>query len=137
MSATIVIIDDETDLLDLLKLILTEKTDYTILTTTDPKQALDWCRERQADVFISDLRMPQIEGIELLKLLKQQDPTIPFIIMTAYGTIESAVEAMRQGAFDYITKPFRKEQILMTLDKALKMRRDLLAAGFPAEPANE
>ncbi|MBM4289506.1 MAG: response regulator [Deltaproteobacteria bacterium] len=125
MSATIIIIDDETDLLDLLKLILTEKTDYTILTTTDPQQALEWCREYQADVLISDLRMPQIEGIELLKLLKQQDDSIPFIIMTAYGTIESAVEAMRQGAFDYITKPFRKEQILMTINKALDQRQEL------------
>lgn len=127
MPRTIIIIDDETDLLDLLKLILTEKTDYNILTTTDPKQALDWCREYQADVLISDLRMPHIEGIELLKLLKEQDETIPFIIMTAYGTIESAVEAMRQGAFDYITKPFRKEQILMTINKALDKRQEMLA----------
>jgi DNA-binding NtrC family response regulator len=127
MAYTIVIIDDESDLLDLLKLILTEKTDYTILTTTDPKQALDWCREYHADVLISDLRMPQLEGIELLKLLKQQDEAIPFIIMTAYGTIESAVEAMRQGAFDYITKPFRKEQILMTINKALDKRQEMIA----------
>ena len=128
MPYTIIIIDDEPDLLDLLRLILTEKTDYTILTTTEPKQALDWCLEYRADVLISDLRMPQIEGIELLKLLKQQDETIPFIIMTAYGTIESAVEAMRQGAFDYITKPFRKEQILMTLNKALDKRQELQAS---------
>jgi DNA-binding NtrC family response regulator len=127
MAHTIVIIDDETDLLDLLKLILTEKTDYTILTTSDPKQALDWCREYNADALISDLRMPQMEGIELLKLLKAQDKTIPFIIMTAFGTIESAVEAMRQGAFDYITKPFRKEQILMTINKALDKRQKMLA----------
>lgn len=128
MPYTIIIIDDEPDLLDLLKLILTEKTDYTILTTTDPGQALDWCREHHADVLISDLRMPQMEGIELLKLLKKLDETIPFIIMTAYGTIESAVEAMRQGAFDYITKPFRKEQILMTINKALDKRQELSAA---------
>lgn len=128
MSYTVVIIDDETDLLDLLKLILTEKTDYQVLTTTDPQEALRWCREHHADVLISDLRMPQLEGIELLKLLKEQDETIPFIIMTAYGTIESAVEAMRQGAFDYITKPFRKEQILMTISKALGRRREMLAA---------
>jgi DNA-binding NtrC family response regulator len=127
MTYTIIIIDDETDLLDLLKLILTEKTDYNILTTTDPRQALDWCREYHADVLISDLRMPQMEGIELLKILQTQDKTIPFIIMTAYGTIESAVEAMRQGAFDYITKPFRKEQILMTINKALDKRQEMLA----------
>jgi DNA-binding NtrC family response regulator len=127
MAYTIVIVDDEADLLDLLTLILTEKTDYNILTTSEPKQALDWCREYNADVLISDLRMPQLEGIELLKLLKAQDKNIPFIIMTAFGTIESAVEAMRQGAFDYITKPFRKEQILMTINKALDKRQEMLA----------
>ncbi len=127
MAATIIIVDDEPDLLDLLKLILTEKTDYRVLTTTDPHEALAWCREYQGDVFISDLRMPELEGIELLKLMQAQDCTVPFIIMTAYGTIESAVEAMRQGAFDYITKPFRKEQILMTIRKALARRQELQA----------
>lgn len=128
MPPTIIIVDDEPDLLDLLKLILTEKTDYKVLTTTEPKEALEWCRTYQADVLISDLRMPELEGIELLKLSKEIDPNLPFIIMTAYGTIESAVEAMRQGAFDYITKPFRKEQILMTIAKALKKRQELTAS---------
>ncbi len=128
MPPTIIIVDDEPDLLDLLKLILTEKTDYEVLTTTEPKEALEWCRTYQADVLISDLRMPELEGIELLKLIKEIDPNLPFIIMTAYGTIESAVEAMRQGAFDYITKPFRKEQILMTIAKALKKRQELTAS---------
>lgn len=128
MAATIIIVDDEPDLLDLLKLILTEKTDYNVLTTTDPYEALAWCRDYRADVLISDLRMPQIEGIELLKLLRDEDETIPFLIMTAYGTIESAVEAMRLGAFDYITKPFRKEQIIMTIRKALARRQVLQTA---------
>ncbi len=135
MAATIIIVDDEPDLLDLLKLILTEKTDYQVLTTSNPQEALAWCREYGGDVLISDLRMPQIEGIELLKLLKEQDDRIPFIIMTAFGTIESAVEAMRQGAFDYITKPFRKEQILMTIRKALAKRQELLEHPAAAGPA--
>ncbi len=128
MAATVIIVDDEPDLLDLLKLILTEKTDYTVLTTTDPHQAIDWCRTHKADLLISDLRMPDMEGIELLKIIKKIDPNLPLILITAYGTIESAVEAMRHKAFDYITKPFRKEQILMTVDKALKWRRAQLEA---------
>jgi DNA-binding NtrC family response regulator len=123
MAATIVIVDDEPDLLDLLKLILTEKTNHKILTTTDPHQAIEWCKTYNADVLISDLRMPEMEGIELLKVIKQMDPNLPLILITAFGTIESAVEAMRHKAFDYITKPFRKEQILMTVDKALKWRQ--------------
>lgn len=128
MSATIVIVDDEPDLLELLKLILTEKTSHQVLTTTNPQEAIEWCREYHADLLISDLRMPEMEGIELLKIVKQIDPYLPLIIITAYGTIGSAVEAMRHGAFDYITKPFRKEHILMTIAKALSWRQDHLPA---------
>ncbi|MGA8571944.1 MAG: response regulator [Desulfobaccales bacterium] len=122
MPGTIVIVDDEPDMLMLLKIILTEKTDYQVLTTSDPNQALDWCRENHADLLISDLRMPQIGGIELLKMAKELDPNLALIIITAFGTVESAVEAMRYNAFDYITKPFRKEQILTTVEKALRWR---------------
>jgi len=128
MAGTIVVVDDEPDLLDLLKLILTEKTDHQVLTTTDPHQAIEWCKTYRADLLISDLRMPEMEGIELLKIIKQQDPNLPLILITAYGTIESAVEAMRHQAFDYITKPFKKEQILVTVDKALKWREKQLKA---------
>jgi DNA-binding NtrC family response regulator len=124
MAATIVIVDDEPDILDLLKLILTQKTEHKVLTTTDPHQALEWCQTQKADLLISDLRMPEMEGIELLKLAKQFDPNLPFVLITAYGSIESAVESMRHQAFDYISKPFRKEQILVTVDKALKWRQD-------------
>ena len=126
MAATLVIVDDEPDLLDLLKLILTEKTEHKVLTTSDPHQAIEWCKSLKADLLISDLRMPEMEGIELLKIIKQIDPNLPLILITAYGTIESAVEAMRHKAFDYITKPFKKEQILMTVDKALKWRQSQL-----------
>jgi two-component system, OmpR family, response regulator len=122
MPATIIIVDDEPDMLLLLKIILTEKTDYQVLTTIDPHQAIDWCRESHADLLISDLRMPGMAGIELLKIVKKIDPNLPVILITAFGTVESAVEAMRHQAFDYITKPFRREQILMTVEKALKWR---------------
>jgi len=128
MPATIIIVDDEPDLLLLLRIILTENTDYKVLTTGDPHQAIDWCREYHADILISDLRMPEIGGIELLKLVKEIDPNLALIIITAYGTVESAVEAMRHQAFDYITKPFRKEQILTTVEKALKWREAQLPA---------
>jgi DNA-binding NtrC family response regulator len=72
--------------------------------------------------------MPEIGGIELLKIVKEIDPNLALIIITAFGTVESAVEAMRHNAFDYITKPFRKEQILATVEKALKWREAQLSA---------
>ncbi len=74
-------------------------------------------------MVITDLRMPDVDGIELIEMVKQIDDQLPFMIITAYGTIESAVEAMRKGAFDYITKPFRQEQILLTIEKVMKWRR--------------
>ena len=123
MSATIVVVDDEPDLLDLMKLILTEKTDHKVMTTTDPFQAIEWCKTYHADLLISDLRMPQLEGIELLKIAKKIDVNLPIILITAFGTVESAVEAMRNQAFDYITKPFKKEHILLTVEKALEWRQ--------------
>lgn len=126
--ATIVIVDDEPDLLELLKLILSENTGHTVLTTTNPHEALEWCRTQKADLFISDLRMPELEGIELLKIIKKFDPDIPVVLITAYGTIESAVEAMRHQAFDYITKPFKKEHILTTVNKALQWRQSRIEA---------
>jgi DNA-binding NtrC family response regulator len=64
--------------------------------------------------------MPGMDGIELLDALKRVDKDAPVIIITAYGTVESAIETMQKGGFDFITKPFKKEQILFTIDKALK-----------------
>jgi DNA-binding NtrC family response regulator len=75
------------------------------------------------DLVIADLKMPGLDGIELLESLKRFDEDIPVIIITAYGTVEAAVETINKGAFDFITKPFRKEQILFTIEKALKWLR--------------
>ncbi len=94
-----------------------------MITTTDPVEVPEILEKNNIDVVISDLRMPEIDGIELMDYVKQVDETIPFIVITAYGTIESAVEAMKKGAFDYITKPFRKEQIILTVERAMKMHQ--------------
>jgi DNA-binding NtrC family response regulator len=72
------------------------------------------------DLIIADLKMPGLDGMELLEAVKRVDEGIPVIIITAYGTVESAMEIMQKGGFDFITKPFKKEQILYTIDKALK-----------------
>lgn len=69
--------------------------------------------------------MPGVDGMEILRTIRKYDEDIPVIIITAYGTIESATEAMSKDAFDFIKKPFRKEQILFTIDKALKWLRTI------------
>ena len=123
MAERILIVDDEIDMLELLELIITDRTEYEVVTTNSPLEVPELLKKEPYDLLITDLRMPDIDGIELIEMVKQVDDQLPFIIITAYGTIESAVEAMRKGAFDYITKPFRQEQILLTIEKVMKWRR--------------
>ena len=123
MAEKILIVDDEMDMLELLELIITDRTDYEVVTTNTPLEVPELLKKDSFDLLITDLRMPDVDGIELIEMVKQIDDQLPFMIITAYGTIESAVEAMRKGAFDYITKPFRQEQILLTIEKVMKWRR--------------
>ena len=120
MAEKILIIDDEPDMLKLLSIILREKTPYEISTTNNPLEALELIKNGGFDLVISDLKMPGLDGIEIIEAVKRLDEDTPVVIITAYGTVESASEAMLKGGFDFITKPFRKEQILFTIDKALK-----------------
>jgi DNA-binding NtrC family response regulator len=120
MAEKILIVDDEPDMLKLLSMILRERTSYAVTTTNNPLEALDLAKKEGFDLVISDLKMPGLDGIELIDAIKKVDEDIPIIIMTAYGTVESATEAIQKGGFDFITKPFRKEQILFTIEKALK-----------------
>jgi DNA-binding NtrC family response regulator len=121
MPEKILIVDDEPDMLKLLSMIIREKTPYETVTTNNPLEALDLAKRGGFDLVVADLKMPGLDGIELLEAVKKVDEDIPFIIITAYGTVESATEAMGKGGF--ITKPFRKEQILYTIDRALKWTR--------------
>ena len=123
MPEKLLIVDDEPDMLKLLSMIIREKTPYEVTTTNNPLEALDFVKKGGFDIVIADLKMPGLDGIELLDAVKRVDQDIPVIIITAYGTVESAAETIEKGGFDFITKPFRKEQILMTIDKALKWLR--------------
>ena len=120
MAEKILIVDDEPDMLKLLGMIIRDKTPYEFTTTNNPVEALELVKKDGVDLVIADLKMPGLDGIELLDAIKRVDEDIPVIIVTAYGTIESATEAIEKGGFDFITKPFRKEQILFTIDRALK-----------------
>lgn len=123
MQEKILIVDDEPDMLELLSMIITEKTPYEVITTNNPLEVADIIKGTNFDLVIADLKMPGMDGIELLASVKKLDPDLTVIIITAYATIESAVETMHKGAFDFITKPFRKEQILYTIDRALKWQK--------------
>jgi len=120
MTGRILIIDDEKDMLLLLKRIISEESDHDVVTESDPFKGLGRFKESGADLVITDLKMPKMDGIKLLEGVKKIDPNVSVVIMTAYGTIETAVEAIRKGAYDYITKPFRRERIILTVNKVVE-----------------
>jgi len=120
MPEKILIVDDEPDMLKLLSMIIKEKTPYEVTTTNNPLEALELAKKGGFDLVITDLKMPGLDGMELLDAIKRVDEDIPLIIITAYGTVEAAAEAMKKGGFDFITKPFRKEHILFSIERAMK-----------------
>ena len=120
MAGKILIVDDEKDMLVLLKRIISEETDHELVTTTNPLKAIELFNNRSFDLVITDLKMPKMDGIRLLEEVKKSRPKTSVVILTAYATIETAVEAIQKGAYDYITKPFRRERILLTIDKVMK-----------------
>jgi DNA-binding NtrC family response regulator len=123
MAEKLLVVDDEPDMLRLLSMIIRDKTPYEITTTNNPLEALELAKRGGYDILVTDLKMPGLDGIELLNAVRAFDPEIPIIIITAYATAESAAEAMDKNAFDFITKPFRKEQIVFTIEKAVKWLR--------------
>jgi len=122
---TILVVDDEKNYLLVMDALLAE-AGYEVLTAESAAAALDVIRKTDLDLVITDMKMPRMSGIELLTESKRLYPELPVILMTAFGTVEKAVEAMKKGAFDYITKPFKNEEILLTVAKALELRRLLL-----------
>ena len=119
---TILIVDDEKNYLVVLEALLAPEG-YEILTADNAPEALRLVREADLDLIITDVRMPGMNGMELLEECKRIKSELPVIVMTAYGTIEMAVEAMKMNAYDYITKPFQNEQLKLTVKKGLENYR--------------
>jgi len=123
MAEKILVLDDEVDMLLLLETIITGKTDHEVVTSNNPLELEELMATHRFAVVISDLKMLGRDGLEVVNLVRGMDETIPVVIITAYGSLESAQEAIRKGAYDYITKPFRKEQVLIAIERALEWRR--------------
>lgn len=109
----LLIIDDEVDMLEGLRRVLPYDLEgIEILTTAKPREALDWARKEPVDVVLLDIRMPEMDGLQLLGELLKVDRSLTVIMMTAYGSIETAVQAINSGAYDFITKPLDKDALL-------------------------
>jgi two-component system NtrC family response regulator len=119
---SILLIDDDESLRRVMEFSLTE-AGYAVRAVAGGEEGLRLFEKDPFDAVVTDITMPGMSGMEVLRQVRERDARIPVIIITAYGTIESAVEAMKQGAFDYITKPFNRDELRITLEKALRMRR--------------
>jgi two-component system NtrC family response regulator len=121
---TILIVDDEKNYPPIIAAIL-EDEGYETLTANSAEAALSILEESDVDLILTDMKMPGMDGMELLARARQRDPDLPVIMMTAYGTVDKGLEAMDMGAHSYVWKPFQNEQLILFVKRALAMRRVL------------
>jgi len=118
----VLIVDDEPNLRKILAAQLA-RDDYEVLLAEDGEQGLMLLRENHVDLVITDLKMPKVDGMALLKEAVREHPELPVVMITAHGTVDTAVEALKSGAFDYLTKPFDKDEVRQIVAKALRTRQ--------------
>src|SRR5574341_1070760 len=123
MSAgKILVVDDDKNLVELVEMRL-ESADYDVATALKEEDAIEAVRRQPFDLSIIDLRLVRQDGISLMQEFHSINPEMPVIILTGHGSIESAVEAMKRGAYSYVTKPFEPRDLLLQIEKALEKRR--------------
>jgi len=119
MKPRLLVVDDEESIREFLEIML-RKEGYDIVCAKDGQEAIDVLKKKSFDMVISDLQMPNVNGMELLKFVKTDYPEMTFMMITAFGTTETAVEAMKMGAYDYITKPFKIDEVRINIANALR-----------------
>lgn len=117
----IIVVDDEPSTLSVLSTLL-KAEGYDVTPIRGGEQAKDALRADQFDLMITDLRMTPVDGMDLLKFARRERPNMGALLVTAYGSVETAVEAMKEGAFDYVTKPFKVDELLITVQRALEYK---------------
>lgn len=122
MPANVLLVEDETRMRQVILMQLSD-LDLNIHEAVDGEQAIDIFDNETIHLVITDLKLPKINGMEVLQIIKKKDPEIPVIVITAYGSIENAVKAIQIGAFDYVAKPFKEEKLRSSVNKALKISR--------------
>jgi DNA-binding NtrC family response regulator len=112
------VIDDEQIVLDSVSTLLTDEN-YEVDVSLSGREGLDWAMERPYDILLTDIRMPDIGGMRVLRDVKRIKPSLPVVMITGYATVKSAVQAMKLGAADYIEKPFEPEELIDAVGRAL------------------
>lgn len=118
----VLVVDDDPYVLTAAAMLLNSKG-YSAVACQDPREAVKKLREGNVDIVLSDIKMPNITGIELLKKIHEVSPEMPVILMTAYAELDIALDAIRQGAFDMIIKPYNSDYLIFTVDKAVRYRK--------------
>ncbi len=118
----ILIIDDEANMLHMLRTILSREG-YDIATAANGREGLEKLEAARFDIVLCDLRMPEMDGLAFLEALGEAGRLMTIIMMSAYGTVDIAIEAVKRGAYDYIAKPFKADEIILTLRKAEERER--------------
>jgi DNA-binding NtrC family response regulator len=123
MKETLLVVDDEQDMLLLLKRTLEPDLNCTVATALSGEEAVRVIQEQQIDLVLADIKMPDMNGLELLGHIRRERPWLTVVLMTAFGCIELAVQAIKAGAYDFITKPFDHDGLVLMLTKALERSR--------------
>ncbi|MEY2713846.1 MAG: hypothetical protein RIT24_189, partial [Planctomycetota bacterium] len=118
----ILVVDDKELMRDSVAAILSRKG-HTVITAADGSAALARIADKRPECVVTDLQMPGMNGLELLESIRKIDAELPVVFMTAFGSVETAVEAMRKGAFDYVTKPFSGDELAISTERALEHAR--------------
>jgi two-component system response regulator PilR (NtrC family) len=121
MKSRILVVDDEDSIREFLEIML-KKENYEVTTAEDGLRAKEILAKKSFDMVISDMQMPNMTGIELLKHVKESYPDLVFMMITAFGTTETAVDAMKMGAYDYVTKPFKIDEVRLNIANALRSK---------------
>ena len=132
---SILIVDDEENMRRVLSRLLIQ-AGYAVHTAGDAHDAVMIFHRQRIDLVITDLVMPEVDGLSLLVQLKDIEPSVPIIMITAYGTVDTAVAAMKKGAYDYVLKPFDNDEILYAVKKAISSTRNRYSKLYRTTPGN-
>lgn len=121
MNETILVVDDDRSNRVTLDRLL-RREGFSVMQAESGREAMEVLRERAVDLVLTDLKMPGMSGLDLLKAVRAVDPDIEVVVMTAYGTVEAAVEAMKEGAYDFVSKPLKRIELVTTVRKAVEKR---------------
>ena len=115
----VLVVEDKKAMADMLAKTLAAEG-YSAVTASSAEEGLDRASRERIDLVLTDLKLPGMTGLEMLRILKEKRPFLPVIMMTAFGSIETAVEAVKAGAYDFLTKPFDTSHLLVLIEKALE-----------------